>query len=127
MHHITTSIRVSDAEAIAMARWLVERDGIFIGSSSAVNCVAAVRTARELGPGKRIVTILCDSGTRHLSKFWREAGSVGGKDDLSLDDVLAGRWRDEDVTEAVEEKGGGETVEEEGRRISSDELRLPTY
>lgn len=110
-----------------MARWLVERDGIFIGSSSAVNCVAAVRTARELGPGKRIVTILCDSGTRHLSKFWREAGSVGGKDDLSLDDVLAGRWRDEDVTEAVEEKGGGETVEEEGRRISSDELRLPTY
>jgi len=53
--------------------------------------VAAVRVAKQLGPGHRIVTILCDSGTRHLSKFWKEAGDIGGKDDITLDDVLSGR------------------------------------
>lgn len=99
---IDDAVRVTDEEAMGMARWLVERDGIFVGSSSAVNCVAAVRVARRLGKGKRIVTILCDSGTRHLSKFWKEAGSVAGKNDLTLDDVLEGRWRGEE-TEGVEE------------------------
>ncbi|RDI80092.1 hypothetical protein Vi05172_g9859 [Venturia inaequalis] len=130
MHCVDDAVRVSDAEALGMARWLVERDGIFVGSSSAVNCVAAVRTARKLGPGKRVVTILCDSGTRHLSKFWKEAGGVGGKDDITLDDVLAGRWKGEDekVDEVEETKNMEETKDvEEERRVSSDELRLPTY
>lgn len=68
--HIDQAIRVSDAEAVRMARWLSHKDGIFIGSSSAVNCVAALRVARSLGPGHRIVTLLCDSGHRHLTKFW---------------------------------------------------------
>ncbi len=40
--------------------------------------VGAVRVARELGPGHRIVTILCDSGTKHLSRFWAEVGNIGG-------------------------------------------------
>ena len=44
-------------------------DGLFIGSSTAVNCVGAVKAARQLGPGHTIVTILCDGGARHLSKF----------------------------------------------------------
>lgn len=66
---IDSAIRVTDREAIAMSRYLVEHDGLFLGSSSAVNCVAAVRIAEELGPGHRIVTILCDPGSRHLSKF----------------------------------------------------------
>jgi cysteine synthase len=85
---IDDAIRVADAQAIAMARWLVERDGIFVGSSSAVNCVAATKLAQQLGPGHRIVTILCDSGIRHMSKFWKVTGTVGGADDVSLDDVL---------------------------------------
>lgn len=59
---IDDAIRVTDPQAMAMAKWLVEKDGIFVGSSSAVNCVAAVKLAKELGPGHRIVTILCDSG-----------------------------------------------------------------
>ena len=68
------AVRVSDEQAVAMARWLVDRDGIFVGSSSAVNCacepldaptltctgVAAATVARTLGPGHRVVTILCD-------------------------------------------------------------------
>jgi cysteine synthase A len=49
---------------------------------------AAVKTAIKLGPGHRVVTILCDSGTRHLSKFWAQAGDVGGATDTKLEDVL---------------------------------------
>ncbi|KAL9580082.1 MAG: hypothetical protein Q9212_004707 [Teloschistes hypoglaucus] len=85
---IDDAIKVSDEEALAMARWLAEKDGIFVGSSSSVNCVAAVRFARQIGPGHRIVTILCDSGTRHLSKFWAQAGNVGGRTDSKLYDII---------------------------------------
>lgn len=42
---------------------------MFIGSSAAVNCVGAVKVARTLGPGHTVVTVLCDGGARHLSKF----------------------------------------------------------
>ena len=101
---IDDAIKVDDEQALAMARWLVEKDGIFVGSSSAVNCkrnfiytigtaltrkgVAAVKTAQKLGPGHRIVTILCDSGTRHISKFWARAGDIGDKTDSKLEDVI---------------------------------------
>jgi cysteine synthase A len=46
--------------------------GLFVGSSSCVNLCAAVHIARQLGPGHRIVTILCDSGSRHMSKFYND-------------------------------------------------------
>lgn len=100
---VDDAIRVTDEQALKMARYLVEHDGIFAGSSSAVNCkcapfrrsmaanpsgVAAAKLAIELGPGHRIVTILCDSGTRHLSKFWKAAGSSGGDTKTTLADVL---------------------------------------
>ena len=101
---IDDAIKVNDEEAMTMARWLAEKDGIFVGSSSAVNCkldlevvkyiplinegVAAARLARLMGPGHRIVTILCDSGTRHLSKFWAYPGEIGGKTDSKLIDIL---------------------------------------
>ncbi|KAG0270976.1 hypothetical protein BGZ95_001297 [Linnemannia exigua] len=71
--YIDDAIRVTDQEAVDMARYLVNQEGLFIGSSSAVNCVGAVRIARELGPGHTIVTLLCDSGQRHLTKFWNDA------------------------------------------------------
>ncbi len=104
---IDDAVKVTDAQAMAMARWLVERDGIFVGSSSAVNCkyqchsteqdtwaygpctgVAALRTALNLGPGHRIVTVLCDSGTRHLSKFWAQVGDIDGGADTKIEDIL---------------------------------------
>ena len=53
--------------------------------------VAALQTAIRLGPGHRVVTILCDSGMRHLSKFWAQVGDIGGEAKTSLDDVLTGR------------------------------------
>ncbi|KAJ5085323.1 hypothetical protein N7532_010094 [Penicillium argentinense] len=92
---VDDAVRVTDAQALAMARWLVEKDGVFIGSSSAVNCFAAVKTAQKLGPGHRIVTVLSDSGSRHLSRFWAKAGDVGGAVDTKLEDVL--NARDEDL------------------------------
>lgn len=74
---IDDSVKVTDLQALKMARWLVEKDGIFVGSSSAVNCVAAVVTALRMPKESQIVTILCDSGTRHLSKFWKRVGELG--------------------------------------------------
>ncbi|KAF2875031.1 tryptophan synthase beta subunit-like PLP-dependent enzyme [Massariosphaeria phaeospora] len=86
---VDDAIRVTDDQALAMAKWLVEHDGIFVGSSSAVNCVAATKLAKQLGPGHRIVTLLCDSGARHLSKFWASTEPVGGsEDDVSLEEII---------------------------------------
>ncbi|KAL0399128.1 UNVERIFIED_CONTAM: Cysteine synthase 2 [Sesamum radiatum] len=64
------AFRGSDMEAVEMSRYLLKSDGLFLGSSSAMNCVGAVKVAQKLGPGHTIVTILCDSGMRHLSKFY---------------------------------------------------------
>ncbi|KND91384.1 Cysteine synthase 2 [Tolypocladium ophioglossoides CBS 100239] len=82
---VDDAVKVTDEQACRMARWLVERDGIFIGSSSAVNCVAAVATAMALPEGSRVVTVLCDSGTRHLSKFWKRIKETGLEDEEATD------------------------------------------
>eukprot|EP00887_Chlorella_sp_A99_P005240 scaffold1.g5240.t1 len=66
---IDGAFKGSDAEAVEMAQYLLRNDGLFVGSSAAMNCVGAVKAARQLGPGHTIVTVLCDGGHRHLSKF----------------------------------------------------------
>ncbi|KAJ8695928.1 Cysteine synthase 2, variant 2 [Pleurotus ostreatus] len=67
---IDDAFRITDAEAVSMSRYLVHNDGLFLGSSSACNLVACVKLVRQMGwkDGQKIVTILCDSGTRHYSK-----------------------------------------------------------
>ncbi|GAB4829112.1 hypothetical protein Ancab_018775 [Ancistrocladus abbreviatus] len=70
MAQLDGAFRGTDKEAVEMSRFLLKNDGLFLGSSSAMNCVGAVRVAQVLGPGHTIVTILCDGGTRHLSKFF---------------------------------------------------------
>lgn len=72
MAELDGAYRGTDREAVEMSRFLLRKDGLFVGSSSAMNCVGAVRVARDLGPGHTIVTILCDSGMRHLSKFFND-------------------------------------------------------
>lgn len=69
---VTHSYRVSDMEAVHMSRYLIEHDGLFIGSSSALNCCALVKAVRDgtFPPGSRVVVMLCDSGVRHLSRFY---------------------------------------------------------
>lgn len=102
---VDLATRVSDDAAARMGRHLVQADGLFVGSSSAVNCVASVRVARFLQhQGIRrpiVVTILSDSGVRHLSKFHsdqalKELGIPNaGSSDIS--DLLSPLSRDEIV------------------------------
>lgn len=71
--HIDSAVTCSDQEAVDMAQHLLHADGLWVGSSSAVNCVGAVKVARALGPGHTVITILCDGGARHSSKFHNTA------------------------------------------------------
>lgn len=66
--------KVSSADALAMTRRLARDFGLLVGTSSGANVVAALRTARKLPPGARIVTILCDRAERYYStKLFAEA------------------------------------------------------
>lgn len=67
---LSGAFKASDREAVEMSRYLAREDSLFLGSSSCVNIIGAAKLARQLGPGHRVVTIACDSGVRHLSKFW---------------------------------------------------------
>jgi cysteine synthase A len=49
---------------------LVQHEGLVLGGSSGINVAGAMRLARDLGPGKTIVTVLCDYGTRYQSKLF---------------------------------------------------------
>jgi cysteine synthase A len=60
----------TDQEVIEMAYYLLKHDGLFVGSSAALNVVGAVRLARKLGQGKVIATILCDGGGRYQSRMF---------------------------------------------------------
>ncbi len=60
---------VSTEEATAMALRLAREEGLFCGSSTGANVVAALRQAERLGPGATLVTLLCDSGMKYLAKF----------------------------------------------------------
>jgi cysteine synthase len=70
---IDRAIRATDAQAVAMAHWLLEREGIFVGGSSGLNVVGAVTIARELPAGSTVITILCDGGARYLSRVFNDA------------------------------------------------------
>ncbi|KAF9023964.1 PALP-domain-containing protein [Hymenopellis radicata] len=91
---IDDAFRITDAEAVAMSRYLVNHDGLFLGSSSACNLIAAVKLVKKMGwkNGQTVVTILCDSGTRHYSKVRNEdyLQRAGIPVDISIvDDLLA--------------------------------------
>ena len=63
-HEIRT---VTDERAYAVKRQLAEREGLLVGISAGANVAVALDVARELGPGKHVVTVLCDSGERYFS------------------------------------------------------------
>jgi cysteine synthase A len=65
--------QIPDAEAVQAVFDLLEHEGLCLGGSSGVNVAGAIRLARDLGPGKTIVTILCDYGTRYQSKLFDPA------------------------------------------------------
>jgi len=66
---VDAALRGTDQEAVDMARHLLQEDGLFVGSSSAMNCVGTAHAAQRVGPAHPAVTVRCDGGSRHLSKF----------------------------------------------------------
>ncbi|MFZ5610131.1 MAG: cysteine synthase A [Pseudomonadota bacterium] len=70
---IDDQFQVSDAEALPVLFALMRDEGLCLGLSSAINVVGAMKLARALGPGKTIVTVLCDSGLRYLSRIFNPA------------------------------------------------------
>ncbi len=74
---IDMQFRISDAEGMEWVERLLNEEGLCLGLSSGINVAGAVRLARALGPGKRVATILCDTGFRYLSTLynreWLEA------------------------------------------------------
>jgi cysteine synthase len=61
---------IPDEEAVTVIYELLEHEGLCLGGSTGINVAGAVRLAKQLGPGKTIVTILCDSGNRYQSKLF---------------------------------------------------------
>lgn len=64
------SFQIPDTEALPYVFDLLHDEGLVLGGSSAINIAGAVRMAREMGPGHRIVTVLADYGTRYQSKLF---------------------------------------------------------
>jgi cysteine synthase A len=58
---------IDEQEARAMVRRLAREEGVFVGTSSGLNIVAAIQLARELGPGKVVATVAVDTGLKYLS------------------------------------------------------------
>jgi cysteine synthase A len=61
--------RVSTGEAIAMALGLAREEGVFAGTSTGANVIAALRLADRIGPGATVVTVMCDTGMKYLRTF----------------------------------------------------------
>lgn len=70
---VDRAYQIPDSEALPYIFDLMEHEGLCLGGSSAINIAGAVRLARDLGPGKTIVTILCDYGNRYQSKLFNPA------------------------------------------------------
>lgn len=67
---IDTQFRVSDEEGLEQVAALLRDEGLCLGLSSGINVAGAMHLARALGPGKTVVTILCDTGFRYLSSLY---------------------------------------------------------
>ena len=61
--------RVATEDAMAMALRLAREEGLFAGTSTGANVIAALRLAEQLDPGATVVTIMCDTGMKYLKSF----------------------------------------------------------
>jgi cysteine synthase A len=67
---IDDAVRIPDPEALEQVFSLLIDEGISVGGSAGINVAAAIRVAKEMGPGHTVVTILCDGGARYQSKLF---------------------------------------------------------
>jgi cysteine synthase A len=70
---IDDAVRIPDPEALETMFSLLKHEGVSVGGSAGLNVAAAIRVARDLGPGHTVVTILCDGGARYQSKLFNPA------------------------------------------------------
>lgn len=70
---IDDAFRIADQPVLEMVHFLNRQEGLFLGTSSAINLIGACLLAKKLGKNKRIVTMLCDSGARYMSKIYNDA------------------------------------------------------
>jgi cysteine synthase len=93
------AVHVEDADTVRYVYRLLHEEGLFCGSTSGINVAAAVRVARDLGPGHTIVTVLCDGGAKYQSRLfnreWLEtkglaaqAGATRRDEPIQLENVL---------------------------------------
>ncbi|CCE10918.1 Cysteine synthase (O-acetylserine sulfhydrylase) (O-acetylserine (Thiol)-lyase) (CSase) [Bradyrhizobium sp. STM 3843] len=67
---VDTAFLISDEDAVGIIYDLLHHEGLCLGGSTGINVAGAIELAKQLGPGKTIVTILCDSGNRYQSKLF---------------------------------------------------------
>ena len=67
---IDDAFQIPDAEMLPIIYDLLQHEGLLMGGSTGINVAGAIRLAQALGPGKTIVTVLCDSGARYHSKLF---------------------------------------------------------
>ena len=70
---VDDAVQVSDQEAVSMVYRLLREEGLYVGGSTGINVVAAVETAKALGPGHTIVTLLCDRGSLYFQRLFNAA------------------------------------------------------
>ncbi|MCC3406339.1 MAG: cysteine synthase A [Microcoleus sp. PH2017_10_PVI_O_A] len=70
---VDDALQIDDAEAVRVVYQLLRKDGLFMGGSVGINVGAAVALAKQMGPGHRIVTVLCDGGARYQSRLFDRA------------------------------------------------------
>ena len=69
---VDDAFQVDDVEALNIVYDLIEKQKIILGGSSGINVAGAIKLAKKMGPGKTIVTILCDHGKRYASKIFNK-------------------------------------------------------
>ena len=69
---VDDAFQTDDIEALNLVYDLIEKQKIILGGSSGINIAGAIKLAKKMGPGKTIVTILCDHGRRYASKIFNK-------------------------------------------------------
>jgi cysteine synthase A len=88
---IDDAFTLGDQDSVTVAYYVKKHDNIVVGSSSALNLAGALKVAAEAGPGKRVLTMLCDGGDRAFSKLYNPeflASKGLNPDDLDIERLL---------------------------------------
>lgn len=69
---IDDCFQISDSEALKIVYKMIQKEGLILGGSSGINIMGAIQLGKKIGPNKKIVTILCDYGTKYESKIFNK-------------------------------------------------------